>query len=128
MEDEEKKAHGRKCVAGKLLTSYLTDIAREVTEEIDAPNGVRMATKAEAAARKMWDMALGEKDLDGVRGKPDKAMLSLIFERLEGKAPQTVAGDPSKMSVAGRVKAEGKKRINKAGGLDAGDRGTEADS
>ena len=113
--------------AGKLLTKFLRQISEEKSEFIkgNQTNDDRMASKAEALARNMWDMALGKSlesvDEDGVmvhlERRPDKSMMSLIFDRLEGKSPISVTEDDEVLTVAGKVTEQGKNRIVQAGGL-----------
>lgn len=70
--------------AGALLSRYLKDISNELT--LDGKT-----TKAELLARKIWELALGEsKPYLSSTGKmilpqPDKLMIAMIFDRLEGK-------------------------------------------
>jgi len=79
--------------ARRLLTEYIRKIAGEQTELVKDPEtGDRMATKAEALARLIWKKALGYKDQVLIAGiptekefYPDKDMISLLYDRLEGK-------------------------------------------
>jgi len=119
-------AENKKIKAGMLLSKYLKDISNEETEFLTVQGEDKMATKAEALARLMWKMALGyteKKILDGVVAKeivhsPDKAMIGLIWDRTEGKAPLMHDDKQGKQTIADKVSAEGKKRIAKAGNLD----------
>jgi hypothetical protein len=109
---------GDKMRAGTLLSSFLRKIAQEATEFVADPNqGDYMATKAEALARLMWKMALGYKEEDVKTGKttiihPDKGMISLIWDRVEGRA--AISGDlgASKRTVADRISEQSKDRLN----------------
>ena len=123
-----KSTHGIKTRAGQLLSQYLRTIAEEETEFVKGEDGKdRMATKAEALARKIWASALGtpvtEITDDGktitTHPRPDKALMRLLFDRIEGKI--AMADDTKKKStIADKVSEQGKKRISKAGGINAG--------
>ncbi len=72
----------------------------------------------------MWDIALGTsfESTDPQSGEriehlryPDKAMMSLIFDRIEGKAPNAVTEADETLTVADRITEEGKKRISSIG-------------
>lgn len=113
--------NGKKMLAGKLLSKYLTEIAAEETElGKDLDGGDVMITKAEALARLIWKMALGYKEevinksglLAKLNHRPDKPAMGIIFDRLEGRVAQSVAESPNKLSTADRVTEQAKKRIN----------------
>ena len=113
---------GMRTRAGKLLSSYIRQIAEEETELIKDPKtgDDKMATKAEALARLIWKKALGYVEQNTQDGKlvdihyhPDKYLMSLLFDRIEGRAPITVGEGDDKITVAERVSEQGKKRINK---------------
>lgn len=116
--------HGMKTKAGQLLTQYLRQISEEMTEVIKDPKTGedRMATKAEALARKIWRDALGYaeikvKDNQAVEFivAPSRAAQSIVFDRIEGRAPLSVAEGADKLTAAKKVSEEGKKRISEAG-------------
>ena len=126
----DNKERGHRTKAGKLLSSFIRQIAGEVTEFVKDPDGEdRMVTKAEKLARIMWKEALGceeEQDVykDGVKTgtkkithRPDKSMIGLLWDRIEGRAPLMSTDDGRKLSAAERVTEQGKKRIGKAGDL-----------
>ena len=115
----------KKTRAARLLTRYIRDIAAEATIPVGdaaADNGVRMETRAEALARMMWKMAEGYteevgKNKDGTNKikvhPPDKGMITIIIERMEGRVPTIDAKDQkSKASVAERVSEQAKKRMS----------------
>ena len=118
---------GAKTRAGQLLSQFLRSIAEEPTEFIKDDDGNdRMASKAEALARKMWKMALGyteEKtskegaDTVIVEYKPDKSMMRLLFDRIEGRVP-TVDEAKDPRTTADKVTEQGRKRIADAGKVD----------
>lgn len=118
MTDKERGVRTR---AGKLLSGYIRQIAEELTEVIEDPKSGedRMASKAEALARLIWKKALGWKEVNIVGGEPvetsyapDKYLMGLLFDRMEGKAPPTMVEGDEKLTVAERVSEQGKKRIN----------------
>ncbi len=108
-----KKERGSRTRAGKLLSYYVKQIAEEKTEFIKSDNGEndRMATKAEALARIMWDAALGkdikETDEHGMvvtmHRRPDKGMIAVLYDRMEGKSPIAIAESDEALTVAERV-------------------------
>jgi len=117
------KERGIRTRAGKLLSSFIRQIAEEKTEFIiDHPDNVedKMVTKAEALARLIWKRALGYTEMkpnkDGTLSEyiysPDKGCMSLIFDRMEGKAPAALDEGDEKLTVAERVSEQGRKRIN----------------
>lgn len=120
MAKKSTSTHGIKSKAGKLLSQFLKEIAQEETEFVkDENNEDKMATKAEALARKIWRMALGWKEVETQDGKlvevmsrPDKAMMMLVFDRTEGRAPTSMSGSDQKLTTAARVSEQSKKRLN----------------
>ena len=126
MSDTKKKR-----AASKLVTGFIRKIAEETYEDPlitgDGIDDARMITKAEALARFMWRAALGYKEkvevIDNKSGQvtgtkevihfPDKAYVTLLYDRLEGKVPivEPEKGD-SKASVADKVSREAKSRLN----------------
>jgi hypothetical protein len=104
---------GSKARAGRLLSHHLRVIAQEDTEL--GPEG-DMVTKAEALARTMFKLALGSKvvDKNGVEiiSVPDRGMIALIWDRIEGRAAQTDTSDDKRMTLPKKVSAENKKRLN----------------
>jgi hypothetical protein len=73
----------------------------------------------------MWDIALGKPTVVvdkktgarvEVKNNPDKMMMSLIYERMEGRAP-LAQEDGSKREIADRVDEQAKSRIEQAGEL-----------
>lgn len=104
---------GSKARAGRLLSHHLRVIAQEATE---MNNEGDMISKAESLARTMFKLALGSKEVDkhGVEiiSVPDRGMIALIWDRIEGKAAPTDAADDKKMTLPKKVSAENKKRLN----------------
>jgi len=126
-EGTEKSEHGKKSIAGKLLSKFIREIANEVHDDpVIKAKGEEavMLTKAEALARYMWKAALGwEESVDvykngvktGVRPeihKPDKTFIGMIWDRMEGRAAMIDAKSGSdKASLTERVSEQGKKRL-----------------
>jgi len=119
MADSYKK--GAKIKAGKLLTTFLKEISNESTElVIDPATGEdKIVTKAEALAREIWKRALGYTSSE-VKGSvlketvhiPDKSMMVLIFDRLEGKVPILTGVGKKGVTAAERISVENTKRLN----------------
>ena len=126
---KEKSEHGKKSIAGKLLSKFIREIASEICDDpVIKAKGEEavMLTKAEAIARYIWKTALGwEESVDvldkdgkkiGIRPevhKPDKWAINMIWDRMEGRAGAAdLKGDSSKASLADRVSAQGKKRLD----------------
>ncbi len=114
--------HGLRTKAGQLLSQYLREISEEETELIHDPNSGedRMATKAEALARRIWQDALGYSEQ--VKAKeggfidlihpPNRAAQSILFDRVEGRAPASVNEGDKKITAAEKVTEQVQKRIN----------------
>jgi hypothetical protein len=115
--------HGKRTLLGIKFSHILRKIGNEVTEEC----GEEIISKIEALARKMWDLALGQKEEIWVKTKgsneqkmvikhhkPDTAILKELLERLEGKAGE-IAKKSQIRPVSERVREQTKERINKIG-------------
>ena len=105
--------------ASRLLSRYIREIANEAVmpmEDAAADNGIRMATRAEALARKLWQMAEGYTEIVGDKTKahaPDKAMIAILLDRMEGRVPTIDAKDQKpKASVAERVGDQARQRTS----------------
>jgi hypothetical protein len=126
--DTEKSEHGKKTVAGKLLSKFIREIASEICDDpVIKARGedAVMVTKAEAIARYIWKVALGwEESVDiykdgvktGIRPevhKPERWAINLIWDRMEGRAGAAdLKGGSDKASLADKVSAQGKKRLS----------------
>ena len=118
----DNKERGTRTRAGKLLSSFIRQIAEEETELIkDAHGEDKLATKAEALARLIWKKALGytEQKVDGgklidIHHHADKSLMGLLFDRIEGRAPLTIGEGDEKITATERVSEQAKKRINEA--------------
>lgn len=128
MSKEEISPAGLKVKAGKLLSAYLRQIGEEITEMITDPvtGGDRMATKVEALSRQIWRDALGYTEqivekgqLKDIYHNPSNIARAIIFDRMEGRAPLAIGESDEKLTAADRITEQGKKRITKAGKLDA---------
>lgn len=120
----------KKRAASKLVTQFIRKIAEEIHEDPlvtgKAIGDAHMITKAEALARFMWKAALGYKEEIKIVNKetgeitlqekivfPDKAYVTLLYDRLEGRVPTVeVKAIDDKPSVADKVTQEGKNRLN----------------
>lgn len=126
-EKKPDKAHRIK--AGQLLSKWLRQIAEEETEFIKDDGNDRMVTKAEAIARLIWKKALGysEKKINskGVEvtenHPPDRTMINLLLDRIEGRAPMSTDMGKKKQSIADKVSEQGAKRIKEAGKINVTD-------
>jgi len=131
-----------KMAAGKILNNLLRQVSNEKTEfwkDIAEPGDDRMITKAEAMVRTCYKMALGysetREQINAAGQKveytayiaPDRHLLALIWDRLEGRIGTAEEIETRKARVADRVSAEGAKRIAAAGGglIDEPDSGSE---
>ncbi len=127
--DTEKSEHGKKIVAGKLLSKFIKEIASEICDDpVIKAKGEEavMLTKAEAIARYIWKTALGwEESVDvfdkqgkktGIRPevhRPDKWAINMIWDRLEGRAGAAdLKGDSDGTSLVDKVSEQGKKRLS----------------
>lgn len=106
--------------SGKELTKHLRELAAEA--EGLAPDG-GVETKARALAALVWKKALGYKAME-MRGEADKRVMievehppeswaiQLIWNRLEGKEPQSSVEDAGKITAAERVGELARNRVN----------------
>ena len=126
---KEISEHGKTIAAGRLLSKYIREIANETHDDpVIKARGEEavMLTKAEAIARHIFKLALGyEEEMDvldkagkkiGIKSvihQPDKWAINVIWDRLEGRTGAAdVKSDSSKASVADKVSAQGKKRLD----------------
>ncbi len=108
---------GDKIRAGRQLSTFLRKIAQEKTEFDPGGEGEEMMTKAEALARKMFELALGCTVFDVKRQKdvtlaPDRGMIALIWDRMEGRAVATDDSETQKRTVPKKISDANKKRLN----------------
>ena len=126
---EDTKNHGKKSIAGKLLSKFIREIANEIHDNPivkTVGEDAVMLTKAEVLARYMWKAALGySEDVSvfdkagkkvGIKPevhKPDKTFIGMIWDRMEGRAAMIdTRGGSDKASLADKVSGLGTKRVN----------------
>lgn len=101
----------------KELTNHLRTLAAEAHTIADDGTFV---TKGEALADLLWQKALGyeEKTLDDegnekiVKHDPAAWAIQLVYDRMEGKTPQAVTEDDTRIKAAEAVREMAKNRIN----------------
>ena len=111
-----KKKVNKRAKANRLVSKYLTDMAKLEDACIDSGGEVRMCARAEKLAEIIWKNALGFKELDIKTDKevihpPSISYMRMLLERMEGKV-QDVSATDSKKSIADRVQETTKKKIN----------------
>ena len=113
--------HGARTKAGQILSGMIRDIMEEETEFIkDDEGNDRMATKAEALARTIVKRALGYKEIvknsvgvdEEIVHQPDRTYVQIVFDRVEGRVPQSLTEGEEKMTAAEKVTEQGVNRIN----------------
>lgn len=117
---KDKLETGDKKRAGRLLSNFIRQIAQEeIAVEVTSGES-KMITKAEALARQIWDRALGKfvKHVDMESGAilyeaPDKAMVTLLFDRIEGKAGTIEDERKKNENIPSKVSRKNAARINK---------------
>jgi hypothetical protein len=123
MAKKNESKQGAKVRAGQLLSRFLRQAAEEITELGSKDGEDVLISKAEKMAAIMWKEALGYEEVEiGKQGqrivhvhKPDKTMIGLIYERMEGRAPLAQEGS-GKQEIPDRVDEQARNRINAAGG------------
>lgn len=115
----DKLEAGDKRRAGKLLSTFVRQIAQEkIAVEVEEGES-RMITKAEALARQIWQRALGRfKTVDPKTGKiasvpPDKDMIHLIFDRSEGRVGSFEDESKKAESIPDKISRINKRHLNK---------------
>jgi len=111
-----------KTKANRILTEFLKKIAEEETEMVCVCGEDKLVTKAEALTRLIWKMALGYSEekvtVEGIKTieqRPDRGMMGVIFDRIEGRAVPVVEIGKEQRGIADKVTEQGKDRISKAG-------------
>ena len=102
--------------ANRLVSKYLSDMAKLEDACIDDGEETRMCVRAEKLAEIIWRNALGFKEEDVKTGAeiehpPSLSYMKILLERLEGKV-QDVSATKSGKSMADRVKETTKQKIN----------------
>ena len=103
--------------ANRLVSKYLTDMAKLEDACIDSGGEARMCARAEKLAEIIWKYALGFEELDiktdkEVTHPPSISYMRMLLERMEGKV-QDVSATESKKSIADRISETTKKGLNK---------------
>jgi hypothetical protein len=105
----------------KELTKHLRELAAQMHDVlVDEDLQTRARTKGQALCELVYEKALGrvEKKIDeeGVEQiivhKPEQWALQLIFDRMEGRAPQAVPDNEGKRTAKDQVSAIAKGTIN----------------
>ena len=125
-EEDRLSEHALRSSAGRMLTRHLTQVGQELTESngFDDTGSPRQITKIEALARLMWKLAFGYSEetrkLDTKTGKvmllkkyitPDKSMIELIYNRMEGKVASQEDDGQKKSPLSSRIKDQVNRRI-----------------
>lgn len=101
----------------KELTNHLREMAAEVHDVL--MDGT-VQTRGEALASLLWQKALGytEKKVDDegkeveIVHEPAAWALQMVYERMEGRTPQALSEDETRMKVADKVRELAKNRLN----------------
>lgn len=109
----------------KQLSNHLRELAAEAETILD--DGTCL-TKGEVLAQLVFKKALGyverKRDDEGNETElvhpPERWALELVFDRLEGRVPQAITEDESRIKVADRVSELNKNRINQLTAKTAG--------
>lgn len=107
----------RKKYNTKDLSNHLRELAAEAETILD--DGTCL-TKGEVLARLLWAKAIGSKSTklndEGkeieVVNPPERWAAELVFDRLEGRVPQAITEDETRIKVADRVSDLNKNRLN----------------
>lgn len=113
----EKKKKASRAKANRLVSKYLTEMAGIQDAFLKDSNGEdRMCTRAEALGNIIWKNALGYSEVGDsgvtINHGPSLSYMKILLERMEGKV-QDVSATQSKKSIADRVKATTKSKLNK---------------
>lgn len=103
--------------SNKELSNHLRSLAAEIHDYSEEGEGV---TRGEALAKLLWDKALGYtvKQIDDVgietetHHEPASWALQMLFDRLEGKAPQAMEDTTDKITAAETVGTMAANRMN----------------
>lgn len=114
-----KTDQGKIQKAGMLLSQFIRSIALEKTACVKVDGEDQMVSNAEALARLVWKKALGyteqivkEGGLTDIKHAPDRTMIALLWDRMEGRAPLVNPDKKDRRTIADRVSEQGKKRSN----------------
>jgi hypothetical protein len=126
-DEKDISEHGKLTAAGRLLTRHLIQVGQEKTESngFDDKGSSRQITKIEALARLMWKLAFGYEEevrkltKDGKLAlvkkiiAPDKTLIALIYDRLEGKVNASEEEGGKKPPLSSRIKDQARRRVNR---------------
>lgn len=101
---------------GRLLSHFIKQIAQEKIYQ-ESEGQELLITKAEALCRIIWRDAIGWTETlaggERIVHKPDKNMIQLIYERIEGKVGTAEEHKRKDTSIPDKVSEVAKSRINK---------------
>lgn len=108
------KKRKRARYSSRQLTLHLREMAAEIQTMNDEGD---LITRGEALAALLWKKALGYESLDeeskeAIYHKPEAWAISLIWERMEGKAPVSIPDDKGVLTAADKISELVKSRIN----------------
>jgi hypothetical protein len=120
--NQDKLEKGEKQRAGTLLSNFIRQILQERTTYVDTDAkteaDIKMLTKAEAIARTIIDRALGkytyhdEKTDEWKVPPPDKRMLELIYDRVEGRVGTYAEEKEKQAEIPDKVSRANEKVLN----------------
>lgn len=115
---QRKLEAGDKKRAGRLLSTFLREIAQEKIKVVGGEEAPKTVTKARALADNIWARALGIYSYYDTNGllkipPPDKQMIELIFDRCEGKVGTHEEEKKKDASVPDKVSQANKDKLNK---------------
>jgi len=116
---KQKLEAGNKQRAGRLLSTFLRQIAQEKVNVAGGDEAPKTVTKARALADQIWARAFGTYSYwDPVKETmvtpaPDKSMIELIFDRCEGRVGTVEEEVKKDASVPDKVSQANKDKINK---------------
>jgi len=116
---KQKLEAGDKKRAGRLLSTFLREIAQEKINVAEGDEAPKMVTKARILADQIWARALGlYQYIDPLtevvkQPPPDKQMIELIFDRCEGRVGTHEEEKKKDASVPDKVSQANKDKLNK---------------
>lgn len=106
--------------SSRQLTDHLRELAAEAeTIVASGEDEGRVVTKGEALARLLWRKALGYSETDPKTAEtkvhqPEAWAMQLIWDRMEGRAPQAITDEKAGLTAADKVHDLAKLRLNSA--------------
>lgn len=101
---------------GRLLSQFIKQIAQEKIY-YEGEGQELLITKAEALCRIIWRDAIGWTEITGdgkhTIHKPDKTMIQLIYERMEGKPGTADEHKRKDTNISDKISEIAKNRVNK---------------